>query len=134
MKYSRTVLVLISLQLLFIHWTIGGAKVDCTLGYRFDAPAGTDGLVVDLQIGILLVILIKPFGIYRIRKGRARPIDGQSVGPKNSGEPESNQSNCCNSLHMHLHRWIWSIRHSLAFLCYGIVTIRRELVESAGRV
>jgi len=41
-----------------------------------NAAAGTDGLIVDLNIGVLFVVLIKPLGIHGVGKRGACPGDG----------------------------------------------------------
>src|SRR3982075_767885 len=76
-KNSGAVLVLVSLELLVVHGAVGGAEIHGAFCDLFDAAAGTDGLIVDLKIGVLLVVFVKPFGIHGVRKRCARAVDGE---------------------------------------------------------
>src|ERR1700752_5135763 len=79
MQNAKTVLVLKGLQLVVIHRAIGSAEIHSAFGYLLDSTARTNGLVIDLESCVLLVVLIEPFGIHRIRKGRTGTIDGKGT-------------------------------------------------------
>ena len=53
---------------------VGRAEVNHMAGDVLDAAAGADGLVVDLNAGLLLVFL-EPFQVQRGGKGRAGPVE-----------------------------------------------------------
>ena len=61
-------------QLLVGHRTIGGAKIHCTRQHLADSAAAADGLVIDLNLRMLLVVFAEPLRIDGIRKGRARAV------------------------------------------------------------
>jgi len=75
----EAVFVLKSLELLVVHGAIGSAEVHGAFGDLLDAAAGTDGLIVDLKIGVLFVVFVKPLGIHGVRKCRARAGDREST-------------------------------------------------------
>src|SRR5438270_688191 len=88
-------------------------------------------LIVDLHVRILLVVFIKPLGIHGKGESGSRPSYGQNaLRQEDTGEAESNQKDCCDALHAYLQTWICLVIRSLACLCYGIVTIRREFLKS----
>ena len=66
-------------ELLVGHRHVGGAKVHRTFGKLADSAAGTDGLVVDLDIGVRLMKFLKPLLINRGREGGSRRVDGFST-------------------------------------------------------
>src|SRR5215472_11990459 len=95
-------LVLVGLELLVIHGTISGSKIDSAFRNLLNTAAGTNRLIIDLQIRILLVVLIKPFGIHRIGESRPRTVDRQRIRPKDAGNTKYNQKDCCSPLHASL--------------------------------
>src|SRR6266436_1727161 len=100
MQDSESVLVLVGLELLVVHGTIGGAEIHGAFGDLFDAAARTDGLVVDLNIGILLVVFIEPLRIHGVRKRCARTVDREgAIGPQNASYAENYQEHSSDSLH-----------------------------------
>src|SRR5258708_37690581 len=100
MQDSESVLVLIALELLVVHGTIRGAKIHGSFGDLFDAAAPTDGLVVDLNIGILLVVFIEPLRVHGVRKRCARTVDREgAIGPQNASYGENYQEHSSDSLH-----------------------------------
>ena len=70
-------LVLVSLHLLVVHGAVGSAEIDGAFGDLLDARAGADGLIVDLNVTVGLVVLVEPFRIDGIREGGAGAIDQQ---------------------------------------------------------
>jgi hypothetical protein len=58
---AGAVLVLVGLELVVVHGAIGGAEIDGAFGDLLDAASRANGLVIDEQIGVLLVVFIKPF-------------------------------------------------------------------------
>ena len=51
------------LQLVVGHRSVGSAKIDGLVHELADSAARTDGLIIDLHVGMKLVVLVKPFGI-----------------------------------------------------------------------
>ena len=68
------------LQLLVAERCVAGPEVDGPLGDLLDAAAGSDRLVVDLDVRVELVVLAEPLGIERKRERRPRAIDQELVG------------------------------------------------------
>src|SRR5882762_10626255 len=100
MKYSRAVFVRVGLELLVIHRAIGSAEVYGAFGDLLDAATGTDGLVIDRKIGVLLVVLVKPLGVHGVRKCGAGTGDRERIiRPQNSGYSKNYQEHSCDSLH-----------------------------------
>src|SRR5437762_1375408 len=125
MQNPKAVLILEGLELIVVHRAIGGAKIHGAFGDLLDAAAGADGLIVDLKIGIFLVVLVKPFGIHRVRKRRVGTGDRErAIRPQNAGHGEHYQEHSCDSLHglspseMNVFPEVASMRTD----CYGIVT------------
>jgi hypothetical protein len=67
-------------HLLVGHGGVGGAEVDRALGDLLDATAGADGLVVEANVGLQLVVVAEPLRVERVRKGRTGAGDEQRVG------------------------------------------------------
>jgi len=86
-----------ALNLLVIHGAVGGTEVDRTLGDLTDAAAGADGLIIDLDVGILLAVFAEPFGVDRVGEGRPCSVDVLCAG-SNSCQC---QYACCNEFHFH---------------------------------
>ena len=61
-------------QLLIVHRAVGGAKIHCARQHLADSAAAPDGLVIDLNLRMLLVVFAEPLGIDGIRKGRPRAV------------------------------------------------------------
>src|SRR5260370_40993977 len=92
--------VLIGLELVIVHGTVGCAEIHSAFGHLLDAAARADGLIVDLKIGVLLVVLVEPLGIHGVRKCRTRSVDREHViRPQNSRDGENYQKHSYTSLH-----------------------------------
>ena len=61
------------LELIVGHRAVGGAEIHGLCSQLANAAARTDGLVVDLDVRMQLVILVKPFRINRIRETSRQP-------------------------------------------------------------
>ena len=61
-------------QLLVAHGTIAGTEVDCLRQNLPDSSTAADGLIVDLDIGMSIVVLVEPLGIHRIGESCARSV------------------------------------------------------------
>lgn len=61
-------------NLLVSHGTVAGAKIDSAGRRLADAAARTNGLIVDLNSGMLSAVFTKPFGVDGFRKGRSSRI------------------------------------------------------------
>ena len=135
MQNSRTVLILEGLQLLLIHRTIRCAEINRALGDLLNSPAGTDRLVIDLKIRVLLVVLVKPLGVHGVRKRCARPVDRErAIRPQNTCEREDYRKHSSNSLHPyspHVDLAVECAGVVLLFSCYRIVTIGTKLVKKS---
>ncbi len=59
------------LELLVVHRPIAGTEVDGSLGGLFDAAARSNGLVVELNLGVILVVLVEPLRVDRVGECRA---------------------------------------------------------------
>src|SRR6185369_1980044 len=57
-------------QLLVGHRTVTGTEVERAGKNLADSATGTDGLIVDLNVGVEFVVLAEPLGVDRIREGR----------------------------------------------------------------
>src|SRR4051794_5409916 len=62
-------------ELFIRHWAVTGAELNSLREHLADTAAATDGLVVDLNITMLLVVFAEPLGIHRIRKSSACGVD-----------------------------------------------------------
>jgi hypothetical protein len=67
------------------HLGVGGAEVDRLLQDLLDATPGTDGLVVDLDLGFDLLVFGHPLGVEGIGKGSARSLEGDRLGGSHRG-------------------------------------------------
>src|ERR1700676_2476277 len=94
-------LVMECLDLLVVHGAIRGSEIHGAFGNLLDAGTGTDGLVINFNIGILLVKFIEPFRINRVRESCARSVDEQWVlrGPNYGAQGQDSCTQSCNSLH-----------------------------------
>ena len=63
-------------QLFVGHRHVGGAEIHGAFGELADSAARTDGLVVDLDVGMRLVIFLKPLLINRRGERGPRRVDG----------------------------------------------------------
>jgi hypothetical protein len=63
------------LQLFVGHGTIGRPEKHGLVADLADAAAGSDRLVVDLHLRVLLVVLVEPLRVDRVREGRAGAVD-----------------------------------------------------------
>src|SRR5437763_967515 len=61
-------------ELFIAHRPIASSEIYRPCQNLTDSAAATDGLVVDLHVGMQLVIFAEPLGIDWIRKRSARPI------------------------------------------------------------
>ena len=79
-----------------VHRAVGGAEVHGALGELADAAAGADGLIVDLDAG-LLVVGVEPLGVDRIRERSPGAGEGLGVaaGPQRSGGEQSRMRSAC---------------------------------------
>ena len=57
------------------HRRVGSAEVHGLVEQLFLSAAGTDGLVIEADAGVLLAVGLKPFGEGRIIKRRAGAVD-----------------------------------------------------------
>src|SRR5438309_6882755 len=134
MQNPKAVLVLICLELIVVHRAIGGAEIHGAFRVLLDAAAGADGLIVDFKNGVLLMVLVKPFGIHGVRKRCAGAGNRErAIGPQNAADGESYQEQSSNSLHALSPCGIISLFprvESMSFDCYGIVTTGSLLIES----
>ena len=55
------------------HRSVAGPEVNGVIGELPDAAPRPDGLVVDLDVGVLGMVLQHPLGVDGIGKGRSRP-------------------------------------------------------------
>lgn len=74
-----TGLLVAVLALAVIHRAIGGAEIDGAIGDLLDARAGTDGLIIELNLGVFLVVLGEPFRIDGIGERGACTVDQKRV-------------------------------------------------------
>src|SRR5256884_7389725 len=134
MQNPKAVFILIGLELIVVHRAIGGAEIHGAFRDLLDAAAGADGLIVDFKIGVLLMVLVKPFGIHGVRKRCAGAGNRErAIGPQNAADGESYQEQSSNSLHALSPCGIISLFprvESMSFDCYGIVTTGSLLIES----
>ena len=75
-------------QLFVFHRAVAGPKVNGSSRDLGDAATATDRLVVDFDVRMLLMILIKPFGINGIRESGACAIE---LGLRERWQREQNQ-------------------------------------------
>src|SRR6266851_1192669 len=100
MQNPKAVLILESLELIVVHGAIGGAEIHGAFGDLLNAAAGADRLIVNLKIGVLLVVFVKPLGIHGVRKCCARTVDRErAFRPQNASDGKNYQEHSCNSLH-----------------------------------
>src|SRR5689334_20133299 len=100
MKYGKAVLILVGLELLVGHGTVGCPEVNSAFGHLPDSAAGTDGLVVDLDVRVFFVILAEPLGIHGVREGCASARQGQTaVRQDDACEAKYGQNDTCESFH-----------------------------------
>src|SRR5258708_38695145 len=59
-------------ELLIRHWPVAGPEIDGAGLYLLNAAAAADGLIVNLDVGMKLVILAKPLLVNGIRESRSR--------------------------------------------------------------
>src|SRR6185295_3271580 len=67
-------LALRGFEIVILHRGVRSSKVNCALGYLLDAAAGTDRLIVELQVRVRLVVSAEPFLVDRIWKRSARAL------------------------------------------------------------
>src|SRR5580765_7796903 len=100
MKHGKTMLVLVGLKLLVCHGAVGSAEIDSPFGHLPNSAAGTDGLVVDLNVWVFLVILTEPLRIHGVREGGASTGERQStLRPDYASESKDGQKDTCDSFH-----------------------------------
>ena len=73
-KHSCSPLLLEGRDLLVFHWPVAGSEVNRSSGYLRDSATAADGLVIDLNFRMLLMVLIEPLRIDGIRKRRSCAI------------------------------------------------------------
>ena len=61
-------------ELFIAHRPVGGPKVYCSSQKLANAAPGANRLVINLNVWMQLVILVKPFGINRVGEGSARAV------------------------------------------------------------
>src|SRR5207245_1278722 len=130
---ARSVLVLVRLQLLVVHRPVGGAKIHRAFGHLLDPASRSNGLIVDLNVGILLVVLVEPFGINGVRERGTCAIDRErALRPESPAEGEDDHQQTSDSLH----RILRILRQNLRGLsrgmsvCGGRVTGMLQKVQS----
>src|SRR5207244_141489 len=74
-----------ALQLLGVHRSIGRAEVDRALRDLANPAAGTDRLIVDLNVRVDLVVFGEPLGINRGRESRSRAVQLDRLGRGGNG-------------------------------------------------
>src|SRR5580700_11432595 len=74
-------------ELLVGHGTVTGAKVYRPRQNLTNATAASYGLIINFNIWMKFVVLAEPFGIHRVRKSCARPVQR---GLPQSGYRQSN--------------------------------------------
>ena len=75
MKNACPSLLLESGDLLILHGAVAGSEVNSASSYLRNSAAAANRLVVDLNIGVLLMVFIKPFRVDRIREGGTRCVE-----------------------------------------------------------
>src|SRR5712664_373211 len=97
---AESVFILESLELIVVHGAIGTTEIHGAFGDLLNAAAGANRLIVDLKIGVLLVVLVKPLRIHGVRKSGTRTVDRErAIRPQNAGDGENYQEQSCKSLH-----------------------------------
>src|SRR5881394_2561502 len=61
-------------QIRFAHGSVGSAEVYCLRLNLFDAAAGTDRLIVDVNVRVKLAVFADPLFVKRVGKRRARAL------------------------------------------------------------
>jgi len=77
--------------LLVRHGTIAGAEIHGLRQNLPNAAAAADGLVVELNIRMGLVVFAEPLLVHRIREGSACPIHGRLT---EGGRSQNNTQKC----------------------------------------
>src|SRR5260370_124308 len=72
---GESVLIVKNLELIVVHGAIGSTEIHGAFGDLLNAAAGANRLIVDLKIGVLLVVLVKPLRIHGVRKSGTRTVN-----------------------------------------------------------
>src|SRR5438045_2053247 len=93
-------------ELLIGHRAIAGAEVNGSGQHLPYATAASDGLIVDFNIGMRLVIFAKPLRIDRIRERSPRSVEASRC-QRGSREYRDRGEQCNASKHLRLLFQLW---------------------------